>query len=201
VNVLQAAGVCNITGRLNLRRSTEQAQIYLRQGEPIHVAMQEEGENAKSAMSSEFVLLDLLLWESGTFELQHDDLVQCRTLHRAIEALFLDAALLRDCNNFLREKGFSESCWIARTRGAASNRAESLLSTGIPADAWLQRAIYDKLSRPTRACSLIANLPGCVWIPIMYNLFSTGLVTADNWPVTEHDGGNISYGAVVRLSA
>lgn len=175
-NVLQSINLCKMTGRLNLYNKTVQAEVYFNSGLLLHAAAHNSVSGSNLDLPSEQLLLELLLWDEGTFRFQPGASTAVQTVNRRMESFLLEGASLQDYAKAIRDRGFREDAMLVTAEGLSAERVEELMSNGVPADLTLQRKLYGKVQSGVRASDLIGDLPRSTWLPVMFNLFSSGLV-------------------------
>jgi GGDEF domain-containing protein len=181
MGVLQSIAICKMTGRLDVRNFTQQAEIYFADGQLADAKIESVLEtNSQRSEKGEEAVIDVLTWDSGQFSFQHGRRSSNRTIQKMLEQILLEGACLMDYTSYLKAQGFTPDSAIYCTfSGIDQTSLLTKLGNGVPVELPLQEAIYRDIEAGKRVSDVIAdrNMPKRYWIPIVFNLLNSGVVT------------------------
>jgi len=181
--VLQSIMICKMSGRLDVQDNMQQAEIYFQDGVATHATLQSglSSESTEDLIGDE-VLLNVLIWDAGSFAFQKDRKSSEKTVRRRLEVLLLEGASLRDFHKYLRNYSIGlDTILYVQNPNLTEADMNKALASGVPIDAELQKRLYQSIDGKNSLVSILRELklPSTTWIPIVFNLVSLCFVTPD----------------------
>jgi hypothetical protein len=179
-SLLQSFRLTALTGRLSITNSVDTIDIFFEAGTPIHAcALDATGDTA---------VLELLTWESGRFNFYPKEKCHERTIERTIESILMKGVVLLDQYKLLYDSGLRMHSYLADKQSTKneSEFAEKLLK-GLPLDQTTQRDFYKSIGPCSTLFDVLRRtaLPKAIWVPIVFNLFTCGLISITEKPTRE----------------
>ncbi|HEY9793331.1 MAG TPA: DUF4388 domain-containing protein [Candidatus Obscuribacterales bacterium] len=178
-NVLQSIILCRMVGKLEVNDTLKSAELYFEDGMLVHAAGQQSVLDENSGYCGDDVLYDLLTWEQGSFKFHSGLKIADRSVTRDIATLLAEGAMLRDCTNWLAERGFHMDATLMRVHPQLSeSQFEQIVQQGSPLDLSWQKAVYMKIGNGITAHQIVSQMPmpRVLWMPIIVNFLHCQLV-------------------------
>ncbi len=170
-NLLQSINLAKMTGRLDVRSRSENAEIYFNDGIPLHGALKElKGDNA---------LIELITWANGEFRFWPDERSTERTINKRLDSMLMEGVALLDQNKYLETAGLKlESCLVKKNAMISEEEFAARVAKGAPIGLEQQLDFYELIDNRNTLFDLLRNRPMSKvdWVPILFNLVSCGLV-------------------------
>ncbi len=170
--LLQSVTSSKLTGKLECKTGLHSAYVFFEDGNP---------KNAYCGTTvGEEAVVDLMTWKEGHFSFFPNQTVEERTILKPISALLLEAATLTDFTTFLDKAGLKADSILARAEiGLSETQFEEKLARAVPIDMNKQKKFYHLVDDTISLGDLIDSqkLSRSLWVPLVYNLVSTGIVT------------------------
>jgi hypothetical protein len=171
-SLLQSISIAAMTGMLSVRGPDGSAEIYFLEGNPTHA----------QALGSfgDLALLDLFTWEQGKFHFFRGDRAAERTITRRLDSMIMEGVTLLDQAKFIKAAGIKpESFLIKKAHDITEADFEKLVSKGAPIAMPIQKRFFQYVDNNTTLFDILLRqqLPKTVWMPILYNLLSCGIIS------------------------
>jgi hypothetical protein len=171
-SLLQSISIAAMTGMLSVRGPDGSAEIYFLEGNPTHA----------QALGSfgDLALLDLFTWEQGKFHFFRGDRAAERTITRRLDSMIMEGVTLLDQAKFIKAAGIKpESFLIKKAHDITEAEFEKLVSKGAPIAMPIQKRFFQYVDNNTTLFDILLRqqLPKTVWMPILYNLLSCGIIS------------------------
>jgi len=175
--LLQSITINKMTGMLSVKDADEQIDVFFEEGMPLHaVSPQSEGD---------FAVMDLLTWQSGSFQFIPMERTAERTIHRRLEAILMEGAALVDQHQYLTKKGLKLRTYLLRKNlNLSEQEFELALKDAAPIDMAFQKSLYTLVDHRNTFADILRIRPlvKAEWVPVMYNLVSANLVELSDKP-------------------
>lgn len=178
-NLLQSISMGQMTGRLEITSAQDKANVYFKDGRPLHAALR--GAEGNEAM------LQLFAWDDGDFAFYDEQVNVTQTVTRGLTGLLMEGAGFVDHLNYLKNQGLTHESYPIRLKSVTSEEElKALTKEGIDCDLKLQLSIYKKINNTNNWAEILRDLsvPKSQWVPVMFNLISCGLIRLDKSPPT-----------------
>jgi GGDEF domain-containing protein len=178
-NVMQSIGLFQLTGKLGAYGQGTEVEIYFVDGELVH-ACQIEGLDGSKQITGDSVILEVFTWQEGGFQFQHGWKQSKSTITRRMPSLIMEGVALRDYRDALAKEGVTLDSQLERSKSINSEQDfDAKVKEGLPLHFDLQKRVFICLRTPMTLATLLAQLdvPKAVWMPVVFSLISTGLVT------------------------
>lgn len=170
-NLLQSIAMGQMTGRLEVTTTAENATIHFADGVPKHCELREaEGDLA---------LVEIVGWDEGEFSFFPDRSDYPHTINKRVELVIMEGLLLLDQSKFLENVGIKPDSYLFRNHANISESLfEQLVCQGTVADMLLQKALYQAIDNKSTLADLlrVRPVPKPKWVPVIFNLVTCGLV-------------------------
>jgi GGDEF domain-containing protein len=170
-NLLQSINLAKMTGRLDVRSRSENAEIYFQDGIPLHGSLKDlKGDNA---------LIELITWANGEFRFWPDERTNERTINKRLDSMLMEGVALLDQNKYLETAGLKlESCLVKKNAMISEEEFAARVAKGAPIGLEQQLDFYELIDNRNTLFDLLRNRPMSKvdWVPILFNLVSCGLV-------------------------
>jgi len=175
-SLLQTIAMSKKTGRLSIRHRTDSVDIFLEDGIPV---------DARAAdLKGDEVIIEVLLWENGTFTFYPDDRPTERTVSRRLDAMLMEGVTLIDYNQYLTTKsGLKMESYLSRKfPDLEESDFELQLADALPINLQSQKEFYNKIDDATTLLDILRSKPmtKAQWLPILFNLVTSQLVVISN---------------------
>lgn len=176
--LLQSIGMGKMTGRLEVEALADKAVIYFSEGVPLHCQLRDsEGETA---------LVEVIGWDEGEFRFVTGTSQDRTTIRKRLDQLLMEGAALIDQGKFLKEIGISFDSYLVRNHPEITEKLfEEMVGRGAQIDLNLQKGLYQLIDNRTTLEDLLRKrpLPKPRWVPVIFNLITTGLISFSEKPV------------------
>jgi tetratricopeptide (TPR) repeat protein len=176
-SVFQSINLIRMTGKLNLYRQNVAGEVFFAEGVLVHAAAQSAVSGEPRQADATEIVLEFLTWDEGTFRFQPSWAPSTATIERRLESLILEGATLIDFLKALQGKGFDEDVLLFTNPKFSDAEVEKILKNGVPADPATQKELLQKAVKGMRAGDLVGTLPKSKWLPMLFNLVNTELLT------------------------
>ena len=176
-NLLQSISQSELSGRLDIRNGSENAEVYFANGVVLHCTVKETIGNR--------ALLELICWKNGQYRFCADEKTSLRTVNKSLEALIGQGLALEDQYKWLETNGLRlESCLVKKNALISEEELKDRLSKGIPYDVEPQLDFYELVDNRNTLFALLQERPisKSEWVPILFNLVNLGLVLITDQP-------------------
>ena len=184
--LLQSISQSGMSGRLDVRTGTEISEVYFADGVALHCTVKETiGNNA---------LIELVTWRSGEFRFWADEKTSLKTVNKALEALIGQGLAINDQFRYLENAGLRlDSCLVKKNAMISEEELKDRLSKGVPLDFDDQLDFYQIIDNRNTLFTLLESHPvsKSVWIPVLFNLVSLGLVQISDQPPQQNRLANL----------
>ena len=179
-SLLQLIAICKFSGRLDFVDNLQYNLVFFENGNPVHASMETTLTTEFSPIvTGEAAIVDLLLWQSGRFEFNMGQTTCERTIKRRLEVLLLESACLKDAHSSLENSGInSDSILCPLLQPSSEEQFKSVVNTGSRIAVVPQKQFFDLADsrRTVRDIGLTLGWHRVNYIPIVHNLYKTGLV-------------------------
>ncbi|MBY0358836.1 MAG: DUF4388 domain-containing protein [Candidatus Obscuribacterales bacterium] len=170
--LLQSIQMSKMTGRLQITDQCISAQIFFKDGMPVHAnTIESIGDQA---------FVEMMTWEKGDFHFFPNEATAEQTIQRRMETVILEGISLLDQLKYLDSQGLKlESSYLVRTEARISQEQfKAKLANGAPIDLGAQMSFYEQIDNRSRLLDILCRRPlnKVEWAPILFNLISCGLV-------------------------
>lgn len=180
-NLLQSINLAKMTGRLDVRSRSEQAEVYFAEGIPLHATIKDSlGDTA---------LIELVTWQTGEFRFWPDEKCIERTISKRLDAMLMEGAALLDQDKYLETAGLRlESLLVKKNTMISEEEFRARVMKGAPIDLGVQLYFYESIDNRNTLWDLLRNRPmtKVEWVPILFNLVSCGLVQITDQAPTQN---------------
>lgn len=172
-NLLQSINLAKMTGRLDVRTRSEQAEVFFQEGNLVHCRVRETtGDNA---------IVELVCWSHGEFRFWPDERTDQRTCQKRLDSLLMEGVALLDQSKYLEQAGLKidSSCLVKKNAMISEEEFQARVSKGAPIALEPQLDFYELVDNRNTLAELLKKrpMPMTEWTPILFNLVSCGLVT------------------------
>jgi GGDEF domain-containing protein len=178
-NVMQSIGLFQLTGKLGAYGQGTEVEIYFVDGEVVH-ACQIEGLDGSKQITGDSVILEVFTWQEGGFQFQHGWKQSKSTITRRMPSLIMEGVALRDYRDALAKEGVTSGSQLERSKSVTTEQEfDAKVKEGLPLHLDLQKRVFICLRTPMTLDALLEQLdvPKAVWMPVIFSLISTGLIT------------------------
>lgn len=170
-NLLQSINLAKMTGKLDVRNKSENAEIFFHDGTATHAVVKDVvGDNA---------LVELILWSSGEFRFWPDEKTSERTVTKRLDSMLMEGVALLDQSKYLETAGLKlESCLVKKNAMISEEEFAARVAKGAPIGLEQQLDFYEQIDNRNTLFDLLRNrpMPKVEWVPVLFNLVSCGLV-------------------------
>jgi tetratricopeptide (TPR) repeat protein len=188
--ILQSISICKMTGRLDLHDTLEGIEVYFDNGVAVHACQMKMLSSDEKPITGDQVLLNALMWNAGSFCFNPERKTSEKSIKRKLEVMLLEGACLKDYSVYLQAANINNNSVLHQKCGALSEEAiKEKLSAGMPMDTRLQKSLYDGFNGVRKLADVVEKegLQKPVWVPIIFNLLSCNLISADEGEVQSKD--------------
>jgi hypothetical protein len=170
--LLQSISIAAMTGMLSVRGPEGSAEVYFLEGNATHAQA--------LGCFGDLALLDLFTWEQGKFHFFRGDRADERTITRRLDSMIMEGVTLLDQAKFIKNAGVKpESFLIKKAHDITEAEFEKLVSKGASIAMPIQKRFFQSVDNNTTLFDILLRLqlPKTVWLPILYNLVSCGIIS------------------------
>lgn len=171
-SLLQSINITKMTGRLSVSGPQAQAEVFFRNGSPVHAStLNETGDRA---------IIEMVLIENGKFQFFPSQKNKEETVKKRLDTLLMEGAVLLDQSIELERAGLNPDAFILRKYPSITeNEFENAVSKGTPLDLSAQKHLYAHLDSKSTLFDLTRSgkAKRLEVIPILFNLWNCGLVS------------------------
>ena len=170
-NLLQSINLAKMTGKLDVRSNSENAEVFFQDGIPIHALLKD--------VSGDSALVELITWSFGEFRFWPDEKTADRTINKRLDSMLMEGVALLDQSKYLETAGLKkESCLVKKNAMISEEEFRARVEKGAPIGLEGQLDFYELIDNRNTLSELLRNrpMPKVVYIPIIFNLVSCGLV-------------------------
>jgi GGDEF domain-containing protein len=170
-NLLQSINLAKMTGKLDVRSLSENAEVYFQDGIPMHASVKD--------VSGDQALVELITWAFGEFRFWPDEISHDRTVLKRLDSMLMEGVALLDQTKYLETAGLKrESCLVKKNAMISEEEFRARVEKGAPIGLEGQLDFYELIDNRNTLSELLRNrpMPKVEYIPIIFNLVSCGLV-------------------------
>src|SRR5262249_27887456 len=124
-NLLQSINLAKMTGKLDVRSKSENADVYFQDGVPTHASVKDTTGDA--------ALIELITWRNGEFRFWPDEKTHDRTVTRRLDSMLMEGVALLDQHNYLETAGLKlESCLVKKNAMISEEEFAARVAKGAP---------------------------------------------------------------------
>jgi hypothetical protein len=176
-SLLQSIQMSNMTGRLTIRDEYSGASMFFDNGTITHAEL--------GAIVGDTAVIQLLSWTSGKFEFHPGERTAERTVRNRLDTLLMQGMTFADQSAALKQKKLELSSYLIRTNPSITDsQLEEVLKKAAPLDMKSQKDFYWLIDDVMTLMELLRGYPlqEIEWVPIVFNLVTTELVTISDLP-------------------
>lgn len=170
-NVIPGIVEKKMTGRLLVSQTGDGAEVYFREGVPVHATCGRAIGNG--------ALVELLSWESGKYAFYNGEEPVHETIQKPLEEMMTEGAQLLEQGRFLQDRNILSKSRLMRKQSDLSEAAlADATKSGAPVSPSLQWNLYLSINGNSTLEQILDNNPmsKAQWVPIVYNLVQSGVV-------------------------
>ncbi len=161
----------SMTGKLAIENKQETCEVYFIDGIPIHCLLKET--------AGELAIKEFITWREGEYRFYPGQKTLALTISADMESILRSGLALLEQLNYLETNGLHmESCLIRKNSMISEEELRIRLTKTAPSNVDQHIDFYEIVDNHSSIFELLARRPltKSEWIPLIFNLVSSGLV-------------------------